>query len=117
MISRQKINELKRKREVLIHKLGRAEKEGEEDDVSYYKRRLHCLDLEERDAWKEDLVQPNEDKYKILYKKEWLEMEKRKELAEIKNKEDKLSKDKFYKDNILEGKARVMRALELEDKL
>lgn len=117
MISRQKINELKRKREVLIHKLGRAEKEGEEDDVSYYKRRLHCLDLEERDAWKEDLVQPNENNFRKFYPNQWKENEKEKELAEIKNKEDKLSKDKFYKDNILEGKARVMRALELEDKL
>ncbi len=113
MISKQKIKEFKAKKKLLMDRLCGAE----EEDKSYYERRLHCLELEERDAWKDDIVQPNEDRYKTLYREQWLEREKEREMAEIKQKKDKLSKDKFYKDNILEGKAKVMRALELEDKL
>ena len=113
MISKEKIHKFKMKRELFTERLENAE----EEDKSYYKGKLRALILEERDAWRNDLVQPNEDEYKTLYRKEWLEREKEKETREIKQKEDKLSKDKFYKDNILEGKAKVMRALELEDKL
>lgn len=37
--------------------------------------------------------------------------------AELKAKRIKAERKQFYKDNILEGKSKVMNALELEDKL
>ena len=62
MINRQKINYLKGKREFL-------ERKGDE-------RRLKHLDLEERDAWKDDITQPSNPKFKTLYPKQYAEIEK-----------------------------------------
>lgn len=113
MINKEQIHKFKMRRELLIDRL----KESEEDNRYYYERRLRALALEERDAWKNDLVQPDENSYKTLYRNNWLKMEKEKEEKYFKKIKEKKSRDKFYKDNILEGKAKVMNALNLEDKL
>jgi len=111
MINREQIQKFKGRRRVLINRLSTAE------DKHYYERRLRALELEERDAWRDDLIQPGEDRFKTLYRNEWLKNEKEKEHKHIKNIEEKESRDKFYKDNLLEGKERVKRALSLEEKI
>ena len=101
------------RKELLMHRLSTAD----EEEQPYYERKLYALKQEERDAYKDDLVQPGENRFKTLYKNEWLKNEKEEEQKHIKQKREKESRDKFYKDNLLEGKAKVKRALELEEKL
>ena len=101
------------RKELLMHRLSTAD----EEEQPYYRRKLNSLAMEERDAYNDDLVQPGENRFKSLYKNEWLKNEKEKEEKLIKQKREKESRDKFYKDNLLEGKERVKRALELEEKL
>jgi len=113
MISKEQIQKFKGRRELFMHRLSTAE----EEDKHYYKRRLRALEMEERDAWKDDLVQPDEDRFKTLYRNEWLKNEKEKEQKHFKNIKEKASRDKFYKDNLLEGKERVKRALDLEEQI
>ena len=79
MISPQRIKHLKAKREYF---------ERRDDE-----HRLRQLDSEERDAWKDDLTQPSDSRFKTLYPKQHAELEKgregqeQSEIADKKNRE------------------------------
>ena len=88
-----------------------------EEDVIDYKERLKRVDLEERDYWKNDLVQPGDSRFQTLYRNEWLKTEKEKELKKLKAKRIKAEREQFYKKNLHEGKSQVIKALDSEDKI
>jgi len=111
MISRQQIQDFKYRKAHIERQMAR------EDDKEPYERKLRALYLEERAAYSDDMVQPDDPRFQTLYKNEWLKGEKEKELADLKAKRIKAEREQFYKDNILEGKKKVMNTLELEDKL
>ena len=108
------INNFKRRKEYIERQMSYAE---DAENKEPYRRKLRALYLEERATYSNDLVQPDDPRFQTLYKNEWLKREKEKKQAELKAKRIKAERDKFYKDNILEGKSKVMNALELEDKL
>lgn len=91
--------------------------EDNEEEIDDIKRKLEALYFEERASYSDDLVQPGDPRFQTLYKKEWLKKEKEKEEAHLKAKRIKAEREQFYKDNILEGKSKVMNALKLEDKI
>ena len=77
MISKQKINYLKGKREYFKNN----------------KERLRRLDLEEKDAWKDDLCQPSDSRFRTLYPKSHNQMENAREQVEQDNIRDKANRD------------------------
>lgn len=74
----------------------------------------------QREQFRRDLIQPGEDGFQLIYKKEWEKLEKAREDYEKKQKENKLWRDSFYRKYAASGtgdKEKVKRVLELEEQL
>jgi len=97
MISKAQIHKFKRKREIYEIRARDAERNEEEEDANYWKRRLKAVDLKERDAWREDLIQPSSNKFKTHYPTQHLEMEKGAMERELQIKKDKQSREEYWK--------------------
>ena len=119
MISPQQIKRFKGEKEHIMKQIHYLDKDSEdyEDEVESYSRQLITLAKRERVAYRDDLIQPDDDGFKKLYREQWLEREKEKEIAELKAKRIKVEQDEFYKHNLHEGRDKVKTALDLEDKI
>lgn len=120
MINPQQIKERKQRLNCrLKYLIDDEEMYGEDnaDRIEDIKRDFTRLFRHEKRTYANDLVQPGDSRFKTLYKKQWLEQEKEKEMAELKAKSIKAEQDKFYKDNLHEGRDKVTNALNLEDKI
>ena len=94
MISEQHIKHLKGKREYFARIKD--------------KERLRQLDKEERHAWRDDLTQPSDSRFRMLYPKSYREMEKTTQKVEQDKVKDKKQKDALlhqFRHNSSEKKA------------
>lgn len=69
----------------------------------------------ERDRFMKETLQPDEYKFRMYYEKEWKDIEKKKEMFEMKQKEEKVKRDTFYRN--MQDKTLAKKALKLEEKL
>lgn len=80
MISKQQIQYFKGKKKYFENKIRcllLEDNEDNEDEIDNIKRRMRALYLEERAAYSNDLVQPDDSRFQTLYRNEWLKAEKR----------------------------------------
>ena len=68
----------------------------------------------ERDKYKNDLVQPGEEKFKTLYPEQWKKMQDAEERQREKERKEKELRDKLYKDNFNE-RSTIKKIFERED--
>ena len=73
--------------------------EDDEEEIEEIQRDLRRLYFRERASYATDLIQPDDNRFKEVYKEQWLKLEKEKEEAELKAKSDKESQEKFLHDN------------------
>lgn len=111
MISKQQIENFKGRKEYLKRRIELA------DDKEALERQLYALYLEERVAYSDDLIQPGDPRFQTLYRNEWIKNERELEEAKLKKKRIAMEQNKFYKDNLHEGRDKVKNALNLEDKI
>ena len=109
MISPQQINFLKKERAYFQYKY--------RDDEEEYIKAMMRQDYKERLAYQEDLIQPDDPRFKTYYKEQWKERERDKEAAHLKEKRIKAERNQFYKDWKFAGQDKVKKALDLEEKL
>lgn len=91
--------------------------EDNTDEIEDIKREFYRLYRHERVTYSDDLVQPGDPRFQTLYKEQWLKAEKEKYEVELKAKSIKEEQNKFYKNNLHEGRDKVRNALDLEDKI
>lgn len=84
------------------------------DPYYYYSKKAKS----ERNKYRKDLIQPHQSGFKTLYGKQYKELETQRESRAKIHKENKISRDKFFKDNNnVHNKKAVLKAIELtEDK-
>ena len=115
MISPQQIKFFKEKKDYLQSKFRYLDEEEDEEEIGQVGHDLLKLSYQERDAYKDDLVQPGDNRYEGLYKEEWLKLEKEKERKYVRAQQIKTEQEQFYKKHKLEGD--VVKAIELENEL
>ena len=71
-----------------------------------------------RDKYSKDLIQPSEDKFKYYYPKQYSDMERARERMDIKAKQEKQSKDEYFKKYKTSVHSQQMRnTLKLEEQI
>ena len=81
-------------------------------------RQQTAKDRSIRGKYDKDLIQPSENRFKLYYPKQYAKIEKTAELQEIKQKQEKQSKEEFFKKYKTSVHSKQMRnTLKLEEQL